>query len=74
MLHVREALKGSPYEKVADKMAEEFDKANITKKDQVHNAPLKIRITYGADIYEVMRLILAYKGSQPIAKRIKKSS
>jgi len=68
------ALKGSPYEDMAEKLAEEFEKARITTKDMVHNAPLRLRVTYGVDIYEVMRLVLAYEGPQSVLKNIKKSS
>lgn len=55
------ALQGSPYEKLADKLSDEFKKAGIKIKGMVHNAPLKLKTTFGVDVYEVMRLIMDYE-------------
>lgn len=53
---VRAALKGTEFEPVAEKLAGEFDKTNLTKMT-LHNAPLKIRVTHGANIYEVVAIL-----------------
>lgn len=54
------ALKGSPFEEVAEQLAAEFKKARITTLDQVGNAPLRGITTHGADLYEVMRIVTSY--------------
>ncbi len=69
------ALVDSSYEDVSKDLAQEFIKARITVKGTVHNAPLKVKRTFGVDIYEVMRLILDYEGPpQAAPKKTKKSS
>lgn len=55
------ALKGSPYEDVAERLAKEFRKARISIKGLVHNAPLRLKVTFGVDVYEVMKLIMNYE-------------
>ena len=73
-IDVEAALKGSPYENVAKELAKEFATARITIKGMVQNAPLRLKKTFGVDIYEVMELILAYEGPQSVSKKTKKSS
>ncbi len=68
------ALKDSPYEDVAEKLAEEFARVRISIKGMVQNAPLRLKKTFGVDIYEVMQLILDYKEPKSTQKKIKKSS
>lgn len=69
------ALAGSSYKDVSEDLAKEFANAQITVKGTVHNAPLKVKKTFGVDIYEVMRLIIAYEGPpQAAPKKTKKSS
>lgn len=53
---VRRSLQGTKFERLADALAEEFGKTNLTK-DRLHNAPLKIRVTHGADIYQVIAVL-----------------
>lgn len=65
------ALKGTEYEEVSSKLAAQFEKAGIVSKEQVHNAPLKLRKTYGVDLYRVMDFIMVYVEPLP-KKRIKK--
>lgn len=55
------ALRGSPYEEHAENLAKEFKKARIKIKGMVQNAPLKLDVTFGVDVYEVMRLIMDYE-------------
>lgn len=68
------ALKGSPYEDVAEKLDEEFARVRISIKSMVQNAPLKLKKTFGVDIYEVMQLILDYEEPKLAQKKTKKSS
>jgi hypothetical protein len=69
------ALRESPYEEVAELLAGEFAAARITIKGMVQNAPLKLRKTFGVDVYKVMELILAHEGPPaPLSKKTKKSS
>lgn len=68
------ALVGSPYEDLSESLAEEFARVRISIKGMVQNAPLKLKKTFGVDIYEVMRLILDYEGPRSVQKKIKKSS
>lgn len=63
---VRAALAGTKFEAAAGKLAEEFDKTNLTKAT-LHNAPLKIRVTHGADIYQVVA-ILQEKAKERLAR------
>ena len=56
-LDVVGALRGTQYENIAEKLKAEFDIVGIVSKAQLHNAPLKVRITHGADIYEVVRIL-----------------
>lgn len=51
------ALKATKYAPVAEKLQKEFNAAGITSIGSLHNAPLKVRTTHGADIYEVMRIL-----------------
>lgn len=64
-VNVVAALKGTQYEKVSEKLAEEFSKAGITTKEEVHNAPLKLKVTHGVDLYKVMQLIMDYEPPLP---------
>lgn len=74
-IDVEAALKGSPYEGVAEKLDEEFAAARIKIKGMIQNAPLRLKKTFGVDIYKVMQLILDYDGEpQPASKKTKKSS
>lgn len=69
------ALAGSDYEKEAEKLAEEFTKARIKIKGMVQNAPLRLKKTFGVDVYAVMDLIMKHEGPlQPAPKRTKKVS
>lgn len=68
------SLVDSPYEDVSKDLAKEFTNARISIKGMVHNAPLKIKKTFGVDIYEVMKLIMSYEGPQPAPKKTKKTS
>lgn len=69
------ALTGSDYEDVSKDLADEFELAGIRIKGLVQNAPLKLKKTFGIDVYGVMNLILTYEGLPEVAsKRIKKSS
>jgi len=74
-IDVAGALKGTSYEEVAEKLVKEFHKARIEVKGMVHNSPLRLKTTFGVDVYEVMRLILAYEGPPKTpSKKIKKES
>ena len=72
-INIVAALKGSPYEEVAARLAEEFEKVGITEVLQVSNAPLKLKVTFGVDVYAVMKLITDHADSVPQPKP-KKSS
>lgn len=65
------ALKGTEYEEVSSKLAKEFEKVDIVTKEQVHNAPLKLKVTYGVDLYKVMDFIMVHIDQVP-KKRTKK--
>ena len=73
-IDVEAALKDSPYEDVAKELTKEFVAARITIKGMVQNAPLRLKKTFGVDIYEVMRLVLAHEGPQSVSKKTKKLS
>jgi hypothetical protein len=69
------ALAGSDYEDVSKDLAIEFEKARIEIKGMVQNAPLRLKKTFGVDVYKVIELILAHEGAPaPISKKTKKSS
>lgn len=69
------ALTESDYEDVSKDLAIEFEKARIEIKGMVQNAPLRLKKTFGVDIYKVMELILVHEGPPaPISKKTKKSS
>lgn len=51
------ALRDTKYAPVAEELQKEFNAAGITSRDNLHNAPLKVKTTYGADIYEVMKIL-----------------
>ena len=44
------------YKDIAADLAEEFARRGITV-ETLHNAPIKVKTTYGADIYEVVELL-----------------
>lgn len=67
------ALRESPYEEHAEKLAKEFKKAGIEIKGMVQNAPLKLKVTFGVDVYEVMRLIMDYE-AKPVPSPKKKGA
>ncbi len=74
-IDVEAALRGSSYEEVAELLAAEFAAARINIKGMIQSAPLRLKRTYGVDIYKVMQLILDYDGEpQPASKKTKKSS
>ncbi len=54
------ALKGSPYEDKAELLAEGLKKVNINYPDQITNAPIKLKVTYGVDIQAVVELVQGY--------------
>jgi hypothetical protein len=60
---VRSALTGTKFEALAGKLAEEFGKTNLTKAT-LHNAPLKLRVTHGANIYEVVAILQKAAGGE----------
>lgn len=64
-IDVQAALKDTKYEEVSSKLAEEFEKVGIITKEQVHNAPLKLKVTYGVDVYKVMDFIMVYVDPVP---------
>jgi hypothetical protein len=47
------ALQGTPFEKQADLLAAQLAKAGVTP-ETLHNAPLKVTRTGGADVYKVV--------------------
>lgn len=49
-------LQGTDFEPVAEKLAAEFEQAGLTLAT-LHNAPLVIRTTHGADIYRVIEIV-----------------
>ena len=49
-------LKNTEFEPVAEKLAVEFEQAGLTPAT-LHNAPLYIHTTHGADIYAVIEII-----------------
>ena len=51
------ALQDTIYEDAVDVLAAEFERVGITTLDQVHNAPVLVKVTGGADIYEVIKLL-----------------
>lgn len=57
MLNIKAALKSLGKEDVADKLAQEFQRRGITTIENLHNAPVKIKTTYGVNIYELMDLL-----------------
>lgn len=57
------ALKGSEYEAKAELLAKELQKVSINYPDQITNAPIKLRVTYGVDIQAVVELVQAYYSS-----------
>lgn len=59
------ALKGSPYEDKAELLADGLKKVNINYPDQITNAPIKLRVTYGVDIQAVVELVQAYYEKPP---------
>lgn len=65
------ALRGSPYQKYAEGLAKEFKKARIEIKGMVQNAPLKLKVTFGVDMYEVMRLIVDYEAKSTPSPKTK---
>jgi hypothetical protein len=50
------ALQGTQFEKQADLLALEMAKAGMTP-ETIHNAPLKVKRTGGADIYKVVKVL-----------------
>lgn len=69
------ALKDSDQAEFAEHLAEQFKIARITHLEHVHNAPIKVKITYGADIYKVMEIITQYyERPKKAAVQIKKSN
>lgn len=50
------ALQGTQFEKHADLLALEMAKAGMTP-ETIHNAPLKVKRTGGADIYKVVGVL-----------------
>lgn len=50
-------LRGTRYEDVAENLQKTLFAAGITSKDKLHNAPLKVKTTHGADIYEVIEIL-----------------
>lgn len=59
------ALKGSDFEDKAELLAEELKKARINYPDQITNAPLKLKVTYGVDIQAVVELVQAHYEKLP---------
>lgn len=57
MLNIRAALKSMGKEEVANQLAQEFERRGVTTIENLHNAPLKIKVTYGVDIYKLMDLL-----------------
>ncbi len=58
-------LKGSPYEDKAELLAEGLKKVNINYPDQITNAPIRLKVTYGVDIQAVVELVQAYYEKPP---------
>lgn len=56
-LEIIAALSGTKYEHLAEKLQREFFAVGITSRDRLHNAPLKVKTTHGADIYEVIEIL-----------------
>lgn len=50
------ALQGTQFEKQADLLALEMAKAGMTT-ETIHNAPLKVTRTGGADVYKVIKVL-----------------
>lgn len=74
-IDLTKALKDSDQAQFADKLATEFESARITHLEHVKNVPLKVKITHGADIYKVMKIITEYyEKPQKAATQVKKSS
>lgn len=64
------ALQGTQFEKHADLLALEMARAGMTP-ETIHNAPLKVKVTGGADIYKVMGVLekAAEKEAEAAPKR-----
>lgn len=56
-LEIVAALSGTKYAPIAEKLQREFYAVGITSRDKLHNAPLKVKTTHGADIYEVIEIL-----------------
>lgn len=66
-LNVKERLTGTKYASKADKLAAEFSKAGIDTVEKLHNAPVLVRTTHGADIYELIeQLAKPVKSKKPV--------
>lgn len=57
-MDVAELLQGTEFEPLAGALADEFERAGITA-DTLHNAPLKVNKTHGADIYKLIEVLEA---------------
>ena len=71
MLDIRAALKNTAHASVSKDLQREFNRRKIDGLENLHNAPIKCRTTYGADIYKVIELIEKYyaKKSERMVKR-----
>jgi hypothetical protein len=58
-------LSGTKYAKIAEELAKEFKKAGIDTVEKLDNAPLLVRTTYGADIYEVVQILQQPRPAAP---------
>lgn len=68
-LDVVAALKGTEHAEYAQALAAEFKAANIRFVEDVHNAPLRVKATHGADIYAVIGVLAKYRPVQVQTKR-----
>lgn len=57
------ALKGTPFEAQADLLAAQLARAGVTA-ETLHNAPLKVTRTGGADVYQVAETLKAAASNQ----------
>lgn len=60
MINLKLALKNTEFASVSEKLQWEFDRRGITGLDNLQNAPIKCKVTYGADIYKVIKLVENY--------------
>lgn len=74
MLNLKLALKNTEFASVSEKLQKEFDRRGITGLDNLHNAPIKCRTTYGADINKVIKVVEKYYSKKQKKVEVKHGS